>query len=226
VGHETDFTIADFVADLRAPTPSAAAELTTEAQHKVAEHLVSQIHRLDRAVRFQLLHTRQQLAHVTAGRVESRIAAAVYRLNQRLDEATLRLDSALAERLRSSEKRVAALVETILHRDPRRHLAHLLQHLAGFRARLDRAAERLLEASAARLAALDARLNALSPLAVLDRGYALVLAADGTLVRSTSQIAAGHLLTTRLADGSFNSRVEDHPPSSSPSQIANQKRTS
>ena len=57
IGHETDFTIADFVADLRAPTPSAAAELITEAQHKIAEHLATQSHRLDRAVRFQLLQS-------------------------------------------------------------------------------------------------------------------------------------------------------------------------
>ena len=66
VGHETDFTIADFVADLRAPTPSAAAELVTEAQHKIAEHLVTQSHRLDRAARFQLLQAQQHLSRVPA----------------------------------------------------------------------------------------------------------------------------------------------------------------
>ena len=61
IGHETDFTIADFVADLRAPTPSAAAELITEAQHRVAEHVARLNHRLERAARFQLLHARQRL---------------------------------------------------------------------------------------------------------------------------------------------------------------------
>ena len=66
IGHETDFTIADFAADLRAPTPSAAAELITEAQHKIAEHLANQSHRLDRAVRFQLLQARQRLSRSAA----------------------------------------------------------------------------------------------------------------------------------------------------------------
>jgi exodeoxyribonuclease VII large subunit len=64
VGHETDFTIADFAADLRAPTPSAAAELITEAQHKIAEHLAQHSHRLERAARFQLLQARQRLTRL------------------------------------------------------------------------------------------------------------------------------------------------------------------
>jgi exodeoxyribonuclease VII large subunit len=76
------------------------------------------------------------------------------------------------------------------------------------RARLDRSLERLLQSSVASLNALDARLHSLSPLAVLDRGYALVLSAEGALVRSAAQIAAGDRLTTRLADGAFVSRVE------------------
>ncbi len=217
VGHETDFTIADFVADLRAPTPSAAAELITEAQHKIAERLATQAHRLERAARFQLLHARQCLAHVPVSRAESRVSAGLYRLNQRLDDAVERLDEALSEKLRSGQKRIAQLAAAILHQDLRRRLAHLLQHLADFRARLNRSLERHIDASASRLAALDARLHSLSPLAVLDRGYALVFAADGALVRSISSIAAGDPLTTRLADGAFLSRVEDpSPPSSVP----------
>ena len=95
VGHETDFTIADFAADLRAPTPSAAAELITEAQHKIAEHLAAQSHRLERAARFQLLQARQHLSRsAVADRAESRVTAMLYRLGQRLDDATQRLDSA------------------------------------------------------------------------------------------------------------------------------------
>lgn len=208
VGHETDFTIADFVADLRAPTPSAAAELITEAQHKIAEHLATQAHRLERAARFQLLQARQRFTRQPVSRAESRVSALLYRLGQRLDDANLRLDTTLNAQFRLRHTRIAELAASVLHHDPRQQLAHARQHLADFRARIDRSLERLIESSASRLGSLDARLHSLSPLAVLDRGYALVLAADNTLVRSAAQIASGDQLTTRLADGSFTSRVE------------------
>ncbi len=212
VGHETDFTIADFAADLRAPTPSAAAELITEAQHKIADHLAAQTHRLERAARFQLLQSRQRLTRLPISRAESRVSTLLYRLGQRLDDVTLRLDSALVTQLRLRQNRTAELAAAVLHRDPRQNLAHARQHLADFRARLDRCLERLLQSYAASHTALDARLHSLSPLAVLNRGYALVLSNSGSLVRSTAQVAAGDRLTTRLADGSFASRVESIAP--------------
>jgi len=208
VGHETDFTIADFAADLRAPTPSAAAELITEAQHKITEHLAAQLHRLERTARFQLLQARQRLTGLSMSRAESRVSATLRRLDQRLDDATQRFDSALVAQLRRRTERVAALAAAVLHHDPRRSLAHAREHLGDFRARLDRCMERLLESSAAKQFALDARLHSLSPLAVLDRGYALVLSPEGALIRSTKQIAAGDRLTTRLAHGTFASSVE------------------
>ena len=208
VGHETDFTIADFVADLRAPTPSAAAELITEAQHKIAKHLATQSHRLERAARFQLLQARQRLTRLPVSRVESRVTTLLHRLVQRLDDATQRLDSELTAQLRLRQNRIAELAAAVLRHDPRQNLAHARVHLADMRARLDRCLERLVQSSAASLNALDARLHSLSPLAVLDRGYALVLSAEGALVRSTAQIAAGDRVTTRLAEGSFASRVE------------------
>jgi len=212
VGHETDFTIADFAADLRTPTPSAAAELITEAQHKIAEHLATESHRLERAARFQLLQARQRLAHWPVSRAESRVTTLLHRLGQRLDDVIQRLDTALNLHLRRRQNRIADLAAAVLHHDPRQKLAHARRHLADFRARLDRSLERLIESSASRLGALDARLNSLSPLAVLDRGYALVLATDGALIRSTTQIASGDRVTTRLADGSFLSRVETTSP--------------
>ena len=96
----------------------------------------------------------------------------------------------------------------MLRHDPRQGLAQAREGLAAFRTRLDRSIERTLRRAAVRLGALDARLHSLSPLAVLDRGYALVLGEDGSLVRSSAQLARGDQVTTRLADGAFTSRVE------------------
>ncbi|MGO8759120.1 MAG: exodeoxyribonuclease VII large subunit [Terracidiphilus sp.] len=213
VGHETDFTIADFAADLRAPTPSAAAELVTEAQHKIAEHLAAQEHRLERAARFQLLQARQRLGQLPVSRAESRVTALLYRLGQRLDDAGQRLDAAVMGGTRLRQNRLTELAAAVLRHDPRQRLGQARVHLNDLRARLHRSIERLIAESASGLVALDARLRSLSPLAVLDRGYALVLAADGALIRSTARIGAGDRLTTRLADGTFASQVESVAPS-------------
>ncbi len=208
IGHETDFTIADFAADLRAPTPSAAAELVTEAQHKIAEHLATQFNRLARAARFQLLQARQRLTRLPVSRAESRISALLHRLAQRLDEFSFRLESVLTAQLRLRQAYLADLAAAVLRHDPRQSLAQTRERLAACRARLDRSLERLLQSSSATLSSLDARLHSLSPLAVLDRGYALVLDASGSLVRTTEQVAKDDQVTTRLSDGSFTSRVE------------------
>ncbi|HUA99772.1 MAG TPA: exodeoxyribonuclease VII large subunit [Terracidiphilus sp.] len=215
IGHETDFTISDFAADLRAPTPSAAAELVTETQHKIAEHLANQSHRLERAARFQLLQARQHFSRVPVTRAESRVAALLHRMAQRFDDLNFRAESAATAQLRQRQNRVAELAAAVLRHDPRQAVAHAREHLADYRTRLQRRLEQQIHSLRARHTALDARLHSLSPLAVLDRGYALVLAADGSVVRAAAQLAAGDRLTTRLADGWFGSRVEsttlNHP---------------
>jgi exodeoxyribonuclease VII large subunit len=208
IGHETDFTIADFAADLRAPTPSAAAELITEAQHKIAEHLANQSHRLDRAVRFQLLQARQRLTRLPVSRTESRVSTLLHRQAQRLDDLSFRQEAALSGQLRQQQRQVAELTAAVLRHDPRQALAQARERLLASRTRIDRSLERTLRRAAVRIGALNARLHSLSPLAVLERGYALVLSADGSLIRSTTQIAPGDRLTTRLVDGAFTSRVE------------------
>jgi exodeoxyribonuclease VII large subunit len=208
IGHETDFTIADFVADLRAPTPSAAAELITEAQHKIAEHLATHEQRLTRAARFQLLQARQRLTRLPVSRAEGRVNTLLHRMAQRLDDFSLRLEAAVSSELREHQREVAELAAAVLRHDPRQQLGRARERQVSCRMRLDRTLERRLHESAARLSALDARLHSLSPLAVLERGYALVLDAAGVVVRTTNQIAAGDQVTTRLSDGAFISRVE------------------
>jgi len=208
IGHETDFTIADFVSDLRAPTPSAAAELITAAQHKIAEHLANQGHRLDRAMRFQLLQARQRLERLPISLAEARVVMQHRRMAQRLDDLIFRMEAALTGHLRESRDHVAHLAASVLLHDPRQGLAQARERLQFSTNQLHRAIEHQLHARANSSNALAARLHALSPLAVLERGYALVLDRDGNVVRSAAQLAVGDMLTTRLADGDFGSRVE------------------
>lgn len=208
VGHETDFTIADFIADLRAATPSAAAELITEAQHKIAEHLATQAHRLERAARFQLLKARQHWSRVQVSRTEGRVASLLRRASQRLDDLVLRQEAALTGHIRRHQNRVAALAAAVLRNDPRQALAQARERLQAFTTRMDRSLNRTLQRAVVRRGAVDARLRSLSPLAVLDRGYALVIGEDGSLIRSAVQLTEGETVTTRVADGAFISRVE------------------
>lgn len=209
IGHETDFTIADFVADLRAPTPSAAAELITEAQHKVADRVMSYGVRLDRAVRYQMLQVRQRIESLHAERAEWRVTSLLHRLDQRLDDLAMRMENQIALQIRAGANRAAELSGTVMRHDPRHQLGAARERLAQDTTRLNRMCERLLHDAAVQLQASSARLNALSPLAVLDRGYALVQRTDGVVVRSAGQVAAGDVVMTRLSDGSFTSRVEN-----------------
>ena len=210
VGHETDFTIADFVADLRAPTPSAAAELITEAQHKIAEHLAQQAHRLERAARFQLLQARQRLTRLPVSRAEGRVAAQLLRscaAAGRSEPCGLKLRSRAS--CGNAQRQVAELAAAVLRHDPRQALAQARERLAGIAARAWTG--RWSEPCAARQCARARWMRgciALSPLAVLDRGYALVLDDEAGWCARRRRWRRAISVTTRLADGAFTSRVE------------------
>lgn len=209
VGHETDFTIADFVADLRAPTPSAAAELITEAQHRVEERVANQASRLERAARYQVLHARQKLDSVSVERAERRVSGNLRRISQRLDDLGFRLDAAVNGSIRAHQRRVGELAGDVMHHEPRQLLARARERLGVSQTRIERSVERTVRRASARTDALNARLRSLSPLAVLERGYALVLSESGSVVRSASTLAVGERVRTRLSDGEFSSTVDD-----------------
>jgi exodeoxyribonuclease VII large subunit len=148
----------------------------------------------------------------------------LHRSAQRLDDLAFRLEAALTAQLRKCQSDVARLTAAVLHHNPRQGLAYARERLQDFRSRLDRSLERTLRRADLRIGALDARLHALSPLAVLDRGYALVLSAEGSLIRSIVQLNPGDELTTRLADGAFASRVESTAPNNPTSTYATRKK--
>ncbi|HEV2213699.1 MAG TPA: exodeoxyribonuclease VII large subunit, partial [Terracidiphilus sp.] len=214
VGHETDFTISDFVADLRAPTPSAAAELITESQYRIAEHVEEQTVRLERAMRYQGLLARRLLDAVPVDRMEGRMTALFRRHGQRADDAEFRMQTAMLHMLDQRRRTVAECAGVVAHHHPGQRLRRVQERVGFVATQLGMVLkQRLAECSTARRE-LHSRLHALSPLSVLERGYALVQGPDGALIVSSTQLSAGECVTTRLRDGAFTSRVESTEPAS------------
>jgi len=207
IGHETDFTIADFAADLRAPTPSAAAELITEAQHKVADHLETLWHRLQRACRFHLIQSRERLARVQIDASSASLRDAFGRRQQRLDELRFRMEAAWRVKVRRASDQINAATLRLLRQDTS-HLLRLHQErLAMLDGRLVHATRSCLASSRIHLKGYEDRLTGLSPLAVLQRGYALVFDGSGQLLKSPDATSEGETITTRFASGTIKSRV-------------------
>jgi len=211
IGHETDFTIADFVADLRAPTPSAAAELVTAAQHRIEERVNALDARVQRAGRFHLMHARQRYARLSAEAVLNRLRDGVNRRDQRLDELRLRLDAAVLRSVRVPGQRLNLARERLRRQDPTVRIAATHHRLQASTQRLERAADESVASRRTRLEKTSARLNALSPLAVLSRGYALVYLQEGgagsTLLRSSADAVAGQTILARLAQGTIEAEI-------------------
>jgi len=207
IGHETDFTIADFVADLRAPTPSAAAELVTEAQHRVEEHIAQLSFRMSRACRYQLLHARQRLAELSADSVFARLQDGFGRKQQRVDELRYRIESAWSLSLERRRQRLAHARERLSRQDVARRVVLIKTRHDALRQRLEFASAHLLRNSLERHSAAQTRLHALSPLAVLQRGYALVFDERGRLLKAAKNASEGSTITARLAQGELSARV-------------------
>lgn len=210
IGHETDFTIADLVADLRAPTPSAAAEIITSAQHRIADRVAALSSRLHRAMRFELLTARQRYQRLAADHVLARLRDAISRRSQRLDDLQARLAAASARRLQTNQKRLTALDARLRRQAPTVRLASAQRRLAAATQSLDHLQTTLLRRQAQRLDRASARLESLSPLAVLSRGYALVYLESPTgdlLLREAAAAQPGDRIRARLANGTLEAEV-------------------
>jgi exodeoxyribonuclease VII large subunit len=212
IGHETDFTIADFVADLRAPTPSAAAELITAAQHRIEERVQALDSRVHRAIRYQIILAHQRFTALSFAQIHNRLQALIGRRAQRLDDLCRRVEAAAQRSVDARAARLAALVTRLQLRNPSIRLILARRHLERAEQDLGNRAIAIAAPRLARLRHASARLHALSPLAVLGRGYALVYAADGTLLRSAGQTQRGQIVSARLAKGSLTARVETASP--------------
>jgi exodeoxyribonuclease VII large subunit len=208
IGHETDFTICDFVADLRAPTPSAAAEIVIRSQQELQETVSALRERLLRAMQYKLLYERQKVTSLEKNRVFARMEDAISRRQQRVDDLRFRLNSLMRARLGDASRRLDLGVSHLRQRDLRQQFTMRKRDLFASLEALSAATQRLLMRNRSRLEQASGKLATLSPVAILERGYSLIFDAKGSLVKDTSQLSPGDAIQARLARGEVDARVE------------------
>ena len=208
VGHETDFTIIDFVADLRAPTPSAAAELVIRSRQEIEEQAEHLHLRLARAIRYRLLIAKQTLTEAAQHGAFARMMDGINQRQQRLDDLRFRLETSERKILEQRRRRWEQASAAVRHYDVRRVLAGIRRELSSRNAAMASAMKNVLLRQRARLEQLEHELKALSPVAILERGYALVFDASGKLVSNSAQVRIGDEISAQLAKGTLTARVE------------------
>jgi exodeoxyribonuclease VII large subunit len=207
VGHETDFTIADFVADVRASTPSNAAEIVVRTRDEFDRHIAQLEGKLGHQIRYLLLARRNRVQELAAHRGFRRLESLVRQRRQRADELAARLAELLARRLETSRRRFAVAQARIASFDLRARIATLAARLSQRSQELRSRIDRLLTAQQERVKRLRLQLEERSPLRVLERGYAIVYDASGAALRSSEQVAVGDAVSIRLSRGSLITEV-------------------
>jgi len=208
VGHETDFTIADFVADVRASTPSAAAELVVQTRREFDKHIADLRETLASLVRYRLLEFSRRIHELSGRRGFRRPLDLLRQQRQRADELTSRLAHGLRANLQQSRKRFTTAHLRIVSFDFRMKIAALRLRLEKRSADLAARSERLLRSKRERLDRLRLQLEERSPLRVLERGYAIATDAAGVLLRDSAQAALGDTVNIQLHRGRLLTQVK------------------
>jgi len=207
VGHETDVTIADFVADLRAPTPSAAAELVVCTREELVERIQAARTKATQAVRYRAAmlerHLRRQGIERALGVLQRRIGRGL----QRIDEQEYRMREWLRGAIEARARSLRGLEARLRRFEIRPRLAADRRRMESCESRAVRTMEVALARRKGALAELEAKLSQLSPLRILDRGYAIVSSAAG-IVKDARAVSAGDGIHVRLGRGALDARVE------------------
>ncbi|UTZ36608.1 exodeoxyribonuclease VII large subunit [Vibrio campbellii] len=207
VGHEVDVTIADFVADMRAPTPSAAAELVSRDNSHKDQALVTRQHKLASAMRYYLAQQKQQSAQLMHRLERQHPSYQLQRQTQQLDELEMRLQRAM-------QRFITTRQQAVERKHHRLQLNSPVKRLAEQKSKLDRVEQKLLDAMDRKLltmrhqlAIAAEKLDTVSPLATLQRGYSITQTEQGQVVTQAKDVKTGDVLVTRLSDGELRSTV-------------------
>jgi exodeoxyribonuclease VII large subunit len=212
VGHETDVTIADFVADLRAPTPSAAAEVVSRNQLELLRQIQNGQQRLEMAMdyflanrtrRFTQLHHRLQQQHP-----QLRLA----RQQTVLERLRQRMNVAVDAQLKRAVSRQQRVTQRLNQQNPQPKIYRAQTRIQQLEYRLAETLRARLSTTRERFGNAVTHLEAVSPLSTLARGYSVTTATDGKVLKQTKQVNTGDVLTTRLSDGWVESEVKSIKP--------------
>lgn len=207
IGHEIDFTIADFAADARAPTPSGAAELVAPDSVACVEALIRMQGRLTACMRRELRVVSSQFANVGARLRQAHPGMRLAHQAQRLDDLEQRLAGAAGTVLYTCRHRLSEACSRLIQRSPQHLVRECARRGEVLEARLDHAVKQYLAGLSHRVTLAERTLNLASPLATLGRGFAIVTRADGSLVSDASAVAPGEEIEARLASGRLRARV-------------------
>lgn len=208
VGHETDVTIADFVADMRAATPTAAAELAVPSVDELRDRLYHLHTRLHTATRQFIRNKRERFTRARQSPVMKRPAARLHEYEQRLDFLHTRLHRAVSNKLQREQRALERFTDQIRPQQLRERVVFFRKESDRMHERLLAGFTRVINTKHHRLAQQMVRLDALSPLKVMQRGYALVYReTDGELVKSYDQVQLGDIVHVQLSDGRLDCQV-------------------
>nr|WP_256596819.1 exodeoxyribonuclease VII large subunit [Pseudescherichia vulneris] len=208
VGHETDVTIADFVADLRAPTPSAAAEMVSRNQLELLRQLQSGQQRLEMAMDYYLANRTRRFTQLEHRLQQQHPQLRLARQQTVLERLRQRMTYAMDNQLKRSGQRQQRMTQRLNQHSPQPRIHRAQNRVQQLEYRLAQLMSARLSATRERFGNAMTHLDAVSPLATLARGYSVTTATDGNVLKQTKQVKAGDVLTTRLVDGWVESEVK------------------
>jgi exodeoxyribonuclease VII large subunit len=207
VGHETDFTIADFAADLRAPTPSAAAELVATHEDELCTRLGRLEKQLQRLVRYRIVNARARVQENALSQAFDEVRGKLQTARRDTERANHELELLIKRFFQAAQRRAGGVINRLSPAELRERVSHSRARFESASAACSAATIGHVEDARKRLGLAAAALDALSPLAVLERGYAIAQDKNGRLVREASSVSIGDALQVRLAKGKLDCLV-------------------